>query len=351
MARTVARRTLLTASALALTGCGSSRLTVGQPTPYTPPPPGLDELVRTELVAAVAKALALVSAFDAASISGEPAAQAALTQHAEAMRKALNAHGLALRTTAENDRADGTFAPPAAATTAARDTARSHPDKLPGQIGTALADLRDAHARGALQVSDTLARVLASAGTWTTWALTRFTTLAGQLGVTNTTASAPTGGALSPTRKVPANDPPTAAGTDQIRSLLPAAQENEYFAAYVFEVIAAHRTGPAQKDALTESDGHASRAEKYGDVGAGLKLDPVARAAGYPLPFTTPSESALAGLEAQVTLASLTDAIALTGAAPFAKRAVFVETWLGEAPRYANLAATFEALPALKKRG
>lgn len=343
MPRTLSRRLLLTSPILVLTGCGSQvgRLTVGQPAAYTPPPPGIDDLFRADVISLTARALGMCVQASTRVQALDDAPGANLKTFIAEAQVALRDHGKALRTGAEEEKADGSFAPEAPA---------SAPPSLSAAL-TALVEvlstLRDTHAYGALQVSAPLARVMASAGAWSAYALARISALARAANTPQTTPAAPTEDQLVPQRKVPATDPPTEASREEFRSELASAAANEFYASYAFEVIAAHREGTARENASAAALVHGERGELYTRIGEDIGAAPVERKAGYPLPFSDPTAAQLADLQRTLVLTSLTDACALSAAAPFDQRARFVDVWLATGKEYGSIVAATASLPVL----
>ncbi|MDO5645355.1 MAG: DUF4439 domain-containing protein [Dermabacter sp.] len=345
------------------TGCvDGRRIEVGSPAPYTPPPPGIDELYRADALSRTTVLLASLSAPGAAAaftIDGASEAGAALADLPRQWAEDLGAHERALQTGAEAEASAAASDGGASAgsqtlansqnpesPSASADAPASEPAS-PASLARALADLRDLYAFGAIQVSGTLARLFASAGSWCTWALSRLTRLASALGIDVQAPEAPALGALIPTRDVPANDPPVATAASELTALLPGAQTAEWEAAYTLEVVASRDSGEARSRLVGWVAVHRERAEAYGEVASAVGLEPVRREAGYPLP--SPLDAArLTALTREVSFTSLTNAIALTYGAPFTHRAPFVAAWLTEAGNYAEIAAGLESLPGLE---
>lgn len=335
-------------------GCvGGRRIEVGSPASYTPPPPGIDELYRTDALARTTALLASLSAPGGAAaftVDGASDVSAALADLPRQWAEDLGAHERALQTGAEAEASAA--ASDGGASTGSRspagESASAEGEAIePASLARALADLRDLYAFGAIQVSGTLARLFASAGSWCTWALSRLTRLASALGIDVQAPEAPALGALIPTRDVPANDPPVATAASELTALLPRAQTAEWEAAYALEVVASRDDSETRSRLVGWVGVHRERAEAYGEVASAVGLEPVRREAGYPLP--SPLDAArLTALTREVSFTSLTNAIALTYGAPFTHRAPFVAAWLTEAGNYAEIAAGFESLPGLE---
>lgn len=343
MPRTLSRRFLLATPVLILAGCGSQagQLAVGQPSAYTPPPPGIDDLFRADAISLTARALGACVQVEAhvTSVKDEPGAQ--MQSFVSQARKALSAQGHALRTGAEDEKAGGTFAPQPPASPA--DSAGAGLTFL----AEALTSLRETHAFATLQVSAPLAQVTAAAGAWCAWALARVSIVAQEAKITLTIPPAPTAKQLVPQREVPATDPPTEASLEEFRSGLASAAENEFYASYAYEVIAAHRVGAAREKASAAALTHSKRGELYASTGEEIGAAPVERKAGYPLPFSDPTASQLADLQRTLVLTSLTDACQLSATAPFEQRAPFIRAWLDAGAEYGRIASSKAPLPVL----
>lgn len=337
------RRSVLAAAPLLLTGCGTG-LRVGQPAPYSPPPPGIDELVRRDATVATARALGFAQALDAAAaVPGNPAVAKNLTLLVEQSRRCLVEQGRALRTTAENQKHGDAF------DAATPSPSPAHPREAFAGFGASLAQLRDLYALASLQTSAPFARLCAAAGSWAAWATRRHQMIASALSVHAPNAPLPSDDALVPAREVPASDPPKAAPADEAKKLLPGAQENCYFAAYALEVIAAHSSGAARATAVAKSKAYAAKGATLGAVAQSLSLEPVARAAGYPLSFRPENPGERSRAEAHFARAARADGIALTAALGFNHRAAAVSHWLWASHSCADYEASLEALPALNK--
>ncbi len=298
-----------------LAGCsGPTRIALGGRETYTPPPPGIDEIYRTELLKAVTDL-------------------AASTAHAEPkgdfpalLTAPLEVHQKALRTGAEQEKTASAEVESSARSTASA-MSGSRGVKVPAaramvEASRNLASLRDLYAHAAIQVSGDFADLCASGAAWAELAAARLARRARAAGIND--VRAPKGFSdAKPAREVPDIDPPEPADANLIKAPLQSAQTDENFAAYALEV-AATRVAKNHRDGYVKAANlHAERAEAFGEVAARLGFDPVAREAGYALPHPFSAEDA-ATMRVDVTARSLANAVELTGLAPFSERAPFL---------------------------
>lgn len=338
-----ARRTLLHGTGLLglltvagpLAACGPVRL--GSPAPYTPPPLGIDDLYRADLLTVLDRLVAGAEGLVGADL-GAAEDPLALAADLDALRAALPLQRLALLTGSEREdevesasAAEGTTAAPAAAT--------SDPEALIALLD----ELRSLSTDAARQVSGSLARPVAAIGAHARWAALRLRADAGAGEVTDLPAAED----VAPVRDVPETDPPSVGAEVDYHGTLERAQEDEWYAGYVHEVLAARTADDAR-------EAHLEQAERHRDRAAGLALlaekdgaPVVPREAVYALP-TEPLDEATAGLlPTQVALTLLSAHLALAGAAPFARRPLPLVASLEEAGTLADLVGDLEPVPSL----
>lgn len=337
------RRAVLTLATASLTGalltaCGPVRL--GQPSSYTPPPVGIDDLYRADLVPAIGRLRAAAASLTDASPE--------VTGQLRELSTALLAQLEALRTGAEAAASDGTTGASTSGASAS-DGGGAVPTDLPGLLAL-LTDTARLGADAAVQCSGSLARVTCGIGTYLLWTAVRLTVLAQDPSLTAPAAPAATD--LTPGRTVPASDPPSVAATVDYQTELQATQADEWFAGYADEVRAARATAEPDRAALlATSTEHRDRARMLAGFAAEDAVTSVVQEPVYPLPDAG-SYEALAALAPETSHALVVDWVALTGAAPFSRRAATVSTALAEAVRLAGGTGTLEALPSLSgKKG
>src|SRR5690625_2045360 len=161
--------------AAALSGCGTVRL--GGPEKYTPPPPGIDDLYRTDLIALLDRAIA-GTATVAEQESEDPARSADVSGALTALAQALPVQRTALLTGAQREREleaaedpdpDPASPPP--------------PSDAPRELVALLAvlvELRDVGTMAARQISGSLARPLAAMAAHAHWSALRLQAAAGE---------------------------------------------------------------------------------------------------------------------------------------------------------------------------
>ena len=322
--KVLARRGFL-AGALAapfLAGCsGPTRIAIGGRETYTPPPPGIDEIYRTELLEAVTD---LATNLAHAETHGDFPAF---------LTGPLETHQRALRTGAEQEKVASAEAESSAHSTSPSESAvRGAKDPVTQAMTKTshdLAALRDLYAHAAIQVSGDFADLCASGAAWAEQSAIRLGHRAHAAGVNGVKAPEKFSD-LKPAREVPEIDPPEPATADLIATPLKDAQIDENFAAYALEV-AATRVEKSHRDAYVKAaNTHAARAEAFAEVAEHLGLDPVAREAGYALPRPLGAKDA-AKMRVDVEAQSLANAVELAGLAPFTERAAFVRAALESA--------------------
>src|SRR5699024_4640733 len=200
----VTRRALLGAAGalavLPLASCGP--IALGRPEQYTPPPPGIDDLYRVDLLAVLDRAAAGTQTLVAlAGPDEDPALSGALSE----LAGALPVQRTALLTGAEYEKElEAADEPAAEQTSPPPPTA---PEDLPALL-ECLVELRDLAAAAARQVSGSLARPLSGIAAHTAWSALRLHRAAGEA-VSEGVPASPTAEEIVPQREVPATDPPS----------------------------------------------------------------------------------------------------------------------------------------------
>ncbi|MEE1649180.1 DUF4439 domain-containing protein [Brachybacterium sp. J144] len=339
-ARPVPRRALLLGSAaLLLAGCGP--VLVGSPEEYTPPPPGIDDLYREDLLTLLDRAVAGTAAVLAAA-GGAPAEDPELSAALGVLESALPQQRLALLTGAEAEKeqeAKSDPDPEATTTPAPTDV----PQDLPALV-TLLGALRDLAVQASVQISGSLARPVAALAAHTEWIATRLDGAAG----TSSLTAVPVAADLVATREVPASDPPSIGAESDYRSSLQRAQQEEWYAGYAHEVLAARAEGTAREQHQVLSQRHRDRAAALAAIAEEDGAPVVARQAVYALPAEIPDEQLEGVLPGLLARGLLGDHLALVGAAPFARRALSVVAALEEAQSLAAIVSTLAPLPSLE---
>lgn len=364
----VSRRAALVlagAGVLAAAGCGPVRL--GQPPTYTPPPPGIDDLYRTDLLMLIDRALAAVDQLRGPGSTGAPSdgggasdrggasdgggdaappvqdvriidALAALSTSLPVQRTALLTGAQVERESEQAEDPDPHLDPPPPPTDV--------PTDMAGLVGV-LVQLRDLCVDAARQVSGSLARPVCAIGAHSTWAALRLQTASGQGEV----PAPPAAQSIEPSRPVPEQDPPSVGAESDYHSYLDTAQQEEWYAAYVHEVLAAHTEGSERQGHLTSMSAHRTRAEALYSIAEEDEAPTVARQAVYALPGGTPDPGTAAHLPTLIADALLVAHVALVGAAPFERRALSIEAALIEAGVLAGLVGRLDPLPSLAPDG
>ncbi|WP_341854910.1 DUF4439 domain-containing protein [Brachybacterium sp. GPGPB12] len=165
------RRRLLRTSVLALaagalgagTLGGRGRIALGGPEEYTPPPPGIDDLYRRELLALLERSIAGAEALTSTSTGGDPALAADLT----VLVAAPPVRRRALLTGAEQEREVEASEDPAPEATTAPE-ATDVPDDLPAPLAV-LVEPRDLASDASRQVSGSLARATSGLAAHSAW--------------------------------------------------------------------------------------------------------------------------------------------------------------------------------------
>ncbi|PWH06740.1 DUF4439 domain-containing protein [Brachybacterium endophyticum] len=322
------------AGALALAGCGPVRL--GGPAAYTPPPEGIDDLYRKDLLALLDRGLA-------ARIPSHPDTDDLVA----GVRTAFSRQRQAMLTGAEAERS----ASPASDDGAGASDGTSSEDAQAPTDLQGLEDLlvriRDLTADAARQVSGSLARPVLAIGVFAAWAAQRLQIV----GSTRKPSAPPSAGSIEPARTVPDSDPPSIGAEVDYRSALERTQEDEWYAGYVREVLAAYESGSARKRLIALSDADRARAENLADFAeeAGAKV--VTRDAAYPLPGGAVTDELRKDEPEDLALTLVEDHVILAGAAPFERRPLAIAAALDQAVQLAALRSSLSALPTLDPEG
>ena len=339
------RRRLLRTSVLALAagalgagtlgGCG--RIALGGPEEYTPPPPGIDDLYRRDLLALLERSIAGAEALTSTSSGGGPALAADLT----VLVAALPVQRRALLTGAEQEReVEASEDPDPEATTAPDPT--DVPDDLPALLAV-LVELRDLAADASRQVSGSLARATSALAAHSAWIALRLRTSSG----TGEVPASPSDEDLVPRRDVPATDPPSIGAEEDYRSAIERAQQEEWYAGYVHEVLAARSEGEEREAHLARTELHRTRADQLAAVAEEDGAPVVVRQAVYALPGGQLDEATAGTLPTTLSQGLLLDHLALTGAAPFERRPLSIAAALAEAELLAGRVDRMDPLPGL----
>ena len=341
------RRRLLRTSVLALAagalgagtlgGCG--RIALGGPEEYTPPPPGIDDLYRRDLLALLERAIAGAEALTSTSSGGDPALAADLT----VLVAALPVQRRALLTGAEQEReVEASEDPDPEATTAPDPT--DVPDDHAALLAV-LVELRDLAADASRQVSGSLARATSALAAHSAWIALRLRTSSG----TGEVPASPSAEDLVPRRDVPATDPPSIGAEEDYRSAIERAQQEEWYAGYLYEVLAARTTDDGEREAyLAHSDRHRARAESLAAIAEEDGAPVVPRQAVYALPGGTLDDRMAAELPRMLAEGLLVDHAALVGAAPFDRRPLSILATMQEGELLATRTDTLPPLPGLE---
>ncbi|MCT1909395.1 DUF4439 domain-containing protein [Brachybacterium paraconglomeratum] len=339
------RRRLLRTSVLALAagalgsgtlgGCG--RIALGGPEEYTPPPPGIDDLYRRDLLALLERSIAGAEALTSTSSGGDPALAADLT----VLVAALPVQRRALLTGAEQEREVEASEDPDPEATAAPE-ATDVPDDLPALLAV-LVELRDLAADASRQVSGSLARATSALAAHSAWIALRLRTSSG----TGEVPASPSTEDLVPRRDVPATDPPSIGAEEDYRSAIERAQQEEWYAGYVHEVLAARAEGEEQEAHLARTELHRTRAEQLAAVAEEDGAPVVVRQAVYGLPGGQLDEATAGALPTTLSQGLLLDHLALAGAAPFERRPLSIAAALAEAVLLAGRVDRMDPLPGL----
>ena len=323
------------AAAGLLTGCG--RIELGGPARYTPPPPGIDDLYRTDLLAVLDRALAGVEQLTsaAAAVPAVAAALAGLAEDLPVQRRALLTGAQVEDELEAREHGPAATSSPPAATDAPGDAA---------SLVAVLVELRDLAAAAARQVSGSLARPTVAIAAHTAWAARRLRAAAGAGEV----PAAPAAEELVPRREVPATDPPSIGAESDYHSTLERAQQEEWYTGYLHEVLAARSEDEARAAHLERSALHRGRAEQLGLVAEEDGAPVVPRQAVYAIPGGTLDDELAGQLPTLMAQTLLGVHIALVGAAPFERRPLPIEAALAAAERLSSLVDELAPVPSLE---
>lgn len=332
----------LSLGALALTGCGEVR--IGQPAVFTPPPEGIDDLYRRDLLALLETGLGAQIPADDRSDDLVAGVQEALSQQREAMLTGAEAEDESSAASDGGASSDRAAASDGGASGAGGGDAA--PTDLQG-LSDLLVAIRDLTADAARQVSGSLARPMLATGVFAAWAAQRLARIAG----TEQPDAPPSAEKIVPTRDVPTADPPSIGAEVDYHSSLERAQEDEWYAGYVREVLAASADGKARTALVALSDADRERAEELGSYAREDGAKEVLRAAVYPLPGGGVTQELRKDEPEALALALVEDHVILTGAAPFERRALSIAAALDQAVLLASLRSSLSALPTLDADG
>ena len=319
-----------------LAGCGP--LALGGPEEYTPPPPGIDDLCRMDLIALLDRAIAGTAAVVEGGAPGNQALSAALgtlTAALPVQRSALlTGAQLEKEQDAREDPGPGQTTPPAP-TDAPKDVAA---------LVAVLLELRDLCAAAARQVSGSLARPTAAIAAHSAWIALRLRAAADAGEIT----PSPTAEEIVPSREVPETDPPSVGAESDYHTTIERAQQEEWYAGYLEEVLAARSQEATRQGHLDRSELHRALAEQLGSIAEEDGAPVVPRQAVYALPGGTLDEQAAGGLPTLLAQGLLIDHLALVGAAPFARRPLPIAAALDAAEQLAPLVDRMDPLPSLQ---
>ncbi|MFC7458722.1 DUF4439 domain-containing protein [Brachybacterium sp. GCM10030267] len=319
-----------------LAGCGPIR--IGGPATYTPPPPGIDDLYRTDLIAVLDRAIAGTDALVGGAAPSDPALSDALGE----LTAALPAQRTGLLTGAQYEREQEAASDPAPGQTSAPPPADA-PTDAAGLVDT-LVELRSLATSASRQISGSLARPVAAIAAHTEWSVRRLH-LAADAGEV---PALPAAEEIVPGREVPETDPPSIGAETDYHSSIERAQQEEWYAGYVHEVLAARSEGEDRQWHLTLAERHRTRA---GDLGAIAEEDGcpvVGRQAVYALPGGTLDDRTAGQLPALLARGLLVDHVSLVGAAPFARRPLSILAAMEEADVLVGRTESLEPLPGVR---
>ncbi|MGP4914977.1 DUF4439 domain-containing protein [Brachybacterium tyrofermentans] len=358
-ARLPSRRRVLASGALGvlalagLPGCG--RIAVGGPEAYTPPPPGIDDLYRADLLDVLDRAIAGAEALagsdgDSDSDDGAPDPSGATADGSTGpalpgvlsmLVAALPAQRAALLTGAEAERAATAGSDPAS-------TSPPPPSDAPTDAAGLLAvlvELRLLAADAARQVSGSLARPVVAIAAHSAWSARRLhvAAAAGEVAPLRPAEE------IVPSREVPTTDPATVGAEVDYHSTIERAQQEEWYVGYLYEVLAARTTDAGEREAgLAHSDRHRARAESLAAIAEEDGAPVVPRQAVYALPGGTLDDRMAAELPRMLAEGLLVDHAALVGAAPFDRRPLSILATMQEGELLATRTEEMPPLPGLE---
>src|SRR5699024_6342312 len=207
-----------------------------------------------------------------------------------------------------------------------------------------LVELRDVGTMAARQISGSLARPVAAMAAHAHWSALRLQAAAGE-GEVPAAASIEE---IVPTREVPETDPPSIGAESDHHLAVETAQQQEWYAGYVHEVLAARTEDEAERSAhLESSTRHRTRAQGLAGAAEEDGAPVVARQAVYALPGGTLDDRTAGMLPTQLAQGLLVTHLAVVGAAPFERRPLSIAAALEEAGELASLRAELEPVPSL----
>ncbi|MBK0332683.1 DUF4439 domain-containing protein [Brachybacterium halotolerans subsp. kimchii] len=338
----------LSLGALALSGCDGVR--IGQPAVYTPPPEGIDDLYRRDLLALLETGLGAQIEADERSRGLVTGVQEALGRQREAMLTGAEAED---ESSASSD-GGGSGDSGGSGGTGSSDGGGTGnggggdaaPTDLQG-LSDLLVAIRDLTTDAARQVSGSLARPMLATGVFSAWAAQRLA----RIGGTKAPTRPPSAEKIVPTRDVPESDPPSIGAEVDYHSSLERAQEDEWYAGYVREVLAASASGTQRSALIAQSDADRERAEQLGAFAREDGAKEVLRAAVYPLPGGGVTQELRKDEPEALALTLVEDHVILTGAAPFERRSLSIAAALDQAVLLASLRSSLSALPTLDPEG
>lgn len=323
-----------------MAGCGTVRL--GGPEEYTPPPPGIDVLYRTDLISLLDRAIAGTGAVAGHEGGDASSHSAAVSGSLTTLDRSLPVQRVALLTGAQRER---------------ELEAASDPDpnlpSVPGptevpedlvELIALLVELRDLGVMAARQISGSLARPVSAIAAHNHWAALRLQAAAGE-GEVPPAASVEE---IVPTREVPETDLPSVGAESDHHLAIETAQQQEWYAGYVHEVLAARTDEEAERSSHLESSSrHRARAEGLAGAAEEDGAPVVPRQAVYALPGGSLDDRTAGQLPAQLAHGLLITHVTLVGAAPFERRAQPIVAALEEAGVLASLRAELDPVPSL----
>lgn len=309
-----------------LAGCGSIR--VGQPDPYTPPPPGIDDLYLADLLESLDAALELARV----GLTGPEAASGAAADIAGTLAQQRPA----LLTGAEAEQEESS--PSSSGTPSSTGSPGSAQDLV-----TALTQLRDLTVSASRQCSGALARPVIAIGAHTTWTMQRLAAAAGL----PAPEQPPAARDITAERSVPQSDLPSIGAPEDYATLLGRLQEDEWFAGFALEVLAARADGKRRTALLDRVEEHRDRAAALGRMAQKAGDPVIPQEATYPLDEKLMAEGEHR-VSAVVTERLLEGHVALVGAAPFEQRPMPIAAALQAAVRLAPLQGRLDPLPSLE---
>lgn len=328
---------------------------MGGPEPYTPPPPGIDDLYRADLLDVLDRAIAGAEALADPGSDSDPVDEApdppgassdgptgpALTGVLAMLVDALPAQRAALLTGAEAERAATAGSDPGATPSPPPPDA---PTDTAGLVAV-LVELRLLAADAARQVSGSLARPVVAIAAHSAWSARRLHVAAAAGDVPPLRPSEE----IVPSRAVPTTDPPTVGAEVDYDSTIERAQQEEWYAGYLYEVLAARTTDDGEREAdLAHSDRHRARAESLAAIAEEDGAPVVPRQAVYALPGGTLDDRMAAELPRMLAEGLLVDHAALVGAAPFDRRPLSILATMQEGELLAARTDEMPPLPGLE---